>query len=391
MKKILSIILTIVLVLGIAGCGSSSDTTGTRTTKEAGVEAGTAAETSSETENETAVGETKVIVDHDGREVEIPAQINRIVVGTWPIAAQLSVYLGSAEKIVGVSPAAMAAAENGILGEIYPEFLRASTKFYEGENINVEELLLLNPDIVIGVSGEAADSLREAGIPVVGVSVSKWNYDVVTTTGEWLKLFDQIFGENKMAADVQAYTEQVQADIAARVSGLSEEERKKVMLLFTYSDATMTTSGKVFFGQSWCDHTGAINVGEGIETPGSASINMEQVYEWNPDVILITNFTRAQPEDLYNNAIGNDDWSTVSAVKNKQVYKMPLGWYRSYTPGVDTAITLQWVAKSVYPELFEDIDIEQVTREYFGNYFSIELTDEQLEKMFNPPREASAY
>ncbi|MGN1332470.1 MAG: ABC transporter substrate-binding protein [Lachnospiraceae bacterium] len=391
MKKILSIILTIVLVLGIAGCGSSSDTTETGITKEAGVEAGTAAETSSETENETAVGETKVIVDHDGREVEIPAQINRIVVGTWPIAAQLSVYLGSAEKIVGVSPAAMAAAENGILGEIYPEFLRASTKFYEGENINVEELLLLNPDIVIGVSGEAADSLREAGIPVVGVSVSKWNYDVVTTTGEWLKLFDQIFGENKMAVDVQVYTEQVQADIAARVSGLSEEERKKVMLLFTYSDATMTTSSKVFFGQSWCDHAGAINVGEGIETPGSASINMEQVYEWNPDVILITNFTRAQPEDLYNNAIGNDDWSTVSAVKNKQVYKMPLGWYRSYTPGVDTAITLQWVAKSVYPELFEDIDIEQVTREYFSNYFSIELTDEQLEKMFNPPREASAY
>ncbi len=391
MKKILPIILMIILVLGIAGCGSSSDTTGTRITKEAGVEAGTAAETSSETENETAVGETKVIVDHDGREVEIPTQINRIVVGTWPIAAQLSVYLGSAEKIVGVSPAAMAAAENGILGEIYPEFLRASTKFYEGENINVEELLLLNPDIVIGVSGEAADSLREAGIPVVGVSVSKWNYDVVTTTGEWLKLFDQIFGENKMAADVQTYTEQVQADIAARVSGLSGEERKKVMLLFTYSDATMTTSGKVFFGQSWCDHAGAINVGEGIETPGSASINMEQVYEWNPDVILITNFTRAQPEDLYNNAIGNDDWSTVSAVKNKQVYKMPLGWYRSYTPGVDTAITLQWVAKSVYPELFQDIDIEQVTREYFNNYFSIELTDEQLEKMFNPPREASAY
>ena len=70
---------------------------------------------------------------------------------------------------------------------------------------------------------------------------------------------------------------------------------------------------------------------------------------------------------------------------------MPLGWYRSYTPGVDTAITLQWVAKSVYPELFQDIDIEQVTREYFNNYFSIELTDEQLEKMFNPPREASAY
>ncbi len=153
----------------------------------------------------------------------------------------------------------------------------------------------------------------------------------------------------------------------------------------------MTTSGKVFFGQSWCDHVGAINVGEGIETPGSAGINMEQVYEWNPDVILITNFTSAQPEDLYQNAIGSDDWSTVAAVKNKQVYKMPLGWYRSYTPGVDVGVTLQWMAKTVYPELFEDMDIKQVEKDYFKEYFSIELTDEQLEKMFNPPREASAY
>jgi len=394
MKKFLSFVLVAALALGTVGCGNTSDTTGVDSVTEATtqVEAGTSAtKKSSESAEEEPQGEVRVITDHDGNQVEIPAEINRIVVGTWPIAAQLSAYLGSAEKIVGVAPEVMAAAENGVLGEIYPEYLEASTKFYEGGNINIEELLLLNPDIVIGVSGEAADSIREAGIPVVGVSVSQWGYDVVTTTGEWLKLFDQIFGEREVTVNVQSYIEGVRADIEARVSTLSEEEKKKVLILFTYSDAAMTTSGKVFFGQSWCDHVGAINVAEGIETPGNAGINMEQVYEWNPDVILITNFTSAQPEDLYQNAIGSDDWSTVAAVKNKQVYKMPLGWYRSYTPGVDVGVTLQWMAKTVYPELFEDMDIKQVEKDYFKEYFSIELTDEQLEKMFNPPREASAY
>lgn len=40
-----------------------------------------------------------------------------------------------------------------------------------------------------------------------------------------------------------------------------------------------------------------------------------------PDVIILTNFTPTQPEDLYHNAVGGDDWSTVKAVQDKQVYK----------------------------------------------------------------------
>lgn len=401
MKKLVSMILTGVLVLSLTGCASTDNAAQT-----APAEVNVTAETTENvTENEVAdlvettevseeVAEeatTRTIVDHEGTEMEIPTDIDRIVVGTWPIAAQLSAYLGSGEKIVGVAPAVMAAAENGVLGEIYPEFLDASTEFYEGDTINMEELLKLEPDIVIGVSGETAESIRAAGIPAVSVSVSQWGYDVVTTTGKWLELFDDIFGENEGAARVQAYTEQVQADIAAKVATLPEEDRKKAMIIFTYSDATMTTSSKGFFGQSWCDHTGAINVGAEIDSLGSAAINMEQVYVWDPDVIFITNFTAAQPEDLYNNTIGSDDWSTVTAVKNEEVYKMPLGWYRSFTPGVDTAITLQWFAKMVYPELFADVDIEQVTKDYFNDYFGIELTDEQIEKMYHPSSAASAY
>lgn len=364
MKKLISLILTGALVFGTTGIVNAEEL--------------------------QADADTKTIIDHAGAEVEVPTEIDRIVVGnTLPLASILTVYLGGAEKIVGMHPASMGAAQSGLLSEIYPEILEAETDFISGSEVNIEELLKLDPDIVIGVGAEQAQTLRNAGIPAVTLSVSNWGYDVIETYDQWIALFDDIFGESKLSREVSAYSKEVYEEIQERVSTVAREDRKRVMFLFGYDEESMTTSGKVFFGQSWCDYAGVINVAEEITDVGSVSINMEQVYEWNPDIIVITNFTAAQPEDLYNNAVGSDDWSTVSAVKNGQVYKMPLGLYRTYTPGADTPVTLQWFAKTMYPELFEDVDIEEVTKAYFREYYDVELTDEQVTAMYNPSRDSA--
>ena len=152
----------------------------------------------------------------------------------------------------------------------------------------------------------------------------------------------------------------------------------------------METSGSKFFGQFWADAVGAVNVAEEITTDNQVAANMEQVYKWNPTIIFITNFTAAQPDDLYNNTIGNYDWSAVDAVKNQKVYKMPLGMYRSYTPGADTPVTLLWFAKNTYPELFEDIDMIQETKDYYKEVFGVELTDDQASAIFEPNAEAGS-
>ena len=70
---------------------------------------------------------------------------------------------------------------------------------------------------------------------------------------------------------------------------------------------------------------------------------------------------------------------------------MPLGMYRSYTAGIDTPITLLWLAKTVYPEKFEDIDITDETKKYYKELFGIDLTDEQAQKIFAPASSASAF
>lgn len=118
---------------------------------------------------------------------------------------------------------------------------------------------------------------------------------------------------------------------------------------------------------------------------------MEQVYEWNPDVIIITNFTKTTPDDLYNNAIGSDDWSSVKAVQDKRVYKMPLGVYRTYTPGIDTPLTLEWLAQAVYPDLFSDVDVASDVRDYYNKLFGVTLTDDQISAMYTPNRDAGSW
>ena len=322
--------------------------------------------------------------------MEIPTEINRVVVGNiLQLASVLTVYLGGTDKIVGMHPASMGAAESGLLSELYPEILDAKTDFINGSEINVEELLNLNPDIVIGVGAEQAQILRDAGIPAVTVSTSNWEYDVVETYDQWIALFDQIFGDSELSDRISAYSQEAYNMVQERVSSISEEDRKRVLVLYQYDEEAMLASGPNFFGQFWCDASGSINVAEEIVDGSSVTINMEQVYEWNPDVVILTNFSGTQPEDLYNYAVGNDDWSNVAAVKNKQVYKMPLGLYRTFTPGADTPVTLQWFAKTMYPELFEDINIEEVTKSYFKDYYNVELTDGQVENMYHPAREGA--
>ena len=157
------------------------------------------------------------------------------------------------------------------------------------------------------------------------------------------------------------------------------------------NEKTIVTSGKRFFGQFWCDAVGAKNVAEEVGAENSSAvINMEQIYKWNPDIILITNFTSQTADDLYNNRTANYDWSPIKAVQNRTVYKMPLGTYRSYTPSADTPVTLYWIAKKVDPELFGDIDVEKEVKSYFKYMYDIDLTDEQIKRMYNQDSKGAA-
>ena len=364
MKRIFSLVLVVAMLLTMAACGQPEH---------------------------QSQKETRVIVDHAGYEVEVPLEVNRVAVcSILPLPSVLAVFFDSAEKIVGMASGSKSAAENSLLGQLYPELLNAETAFIEGGNLNAEELMKLAPDVVFYNTAEAevGEQLRNAGFCAVAVSVNKWDYDAVQTLENWIGLLSEVFPDNDKTEIVTEYSKKMYDLVQERVTEIPEKER--VMFLYKYSDTAVMTSGAKFFGQWWADAIGAVNVGQEMTTDNSVTVNMEQVYDWNPSLIFITNFTTAYPEDLYGNTVGNYDWSPVDAVKSNRVYKMPLGMYRSYTPGADTPMTLLWLAKTAYPAQFADIDIIEETRKYYKEVFGIDLTEDQAASIFAPAAEVGA-
>lgn len=381
MKKLLSIVLAMSMCISLFACAKPN--------------------TTASAENIVAEANssgTHIVVDHGGNKVEVPNKIERIVVSDiFPIPAVLSVFFNSADKIVGIAPTSASAAKNSLLSHIYPEILNAKSDFMNGNTINVEELMKLNPDVVFYSenNNEQKEVLTNAGFCAIGISANGWHYDCIETLNQWLKTLTEVFKYddniailNDRSEKAQKKSNEISAMVKERVKGLTTEQKKRVFFLFQYNDSTMLTSGKNFFGQWWADAIGCINVAEELEKDNSVATNLEQVYAWNPDMIFMTNFNIYLPKDLYENTVGTYDWSEVKAVKDKEVYKMPLGMYRTYTPGIDTPITLLWFAKTAYPELFSDIDLVKETREYYKDIFSIDLTDVQIKSIFNPDANA---
>ncbi len=386
MKKLLSMVLALAMCLTLFACAKPTTTA-------------TAENTVSETKTEEAKkSDTHLIVDHGGNQVEVPNKIERIVVSDiFPIPAVLSVFFNSADKIVGIAPTSASAAKNSLLSQIYPEILNAKSDFMNGNTINVEELMKLNPDVVFYSenNNEQKEVLTKAGFCAIGISANGWHYDCIETLNQWLKTLTEVFKYDdniKVLSDrsekAQKKSNEIYAMIKERVKDLTPEQKKRVFFLFQYNDSTILTSGKNFFGQWWADAVGCINVAEELEKDNSVAANLEQIYAWNPDMIFMTNFNIYLPKDLYENSVGTYDWSEVKAVKDKEVYKMPLGMYRTYTPGIDTPITLLWFAKTAYPDMFKDVDLMKETREYYKDIFSVDLTDDQIKSIFNPDANA---
>ncbi len=409
-KKLLGMILAASLAgASMAGCGGSSggsqesaENTGSESagSSQADVKAPGNEESAAENPGNSAAeagtsgaaeGDTRIVVDHTGREIEIPAQIDRIVISSiLPLPSVYCLFEGSAEKLVGIHPSSMAAAQNSILPKVVPDIVDVNTDFLQGDEINVEELLKLDPDVVFYSADNTAEyeKLTAAGIPAVGFSTSNWDYDCVATFENWVKLLGEVLQQQDKAAGIADYGYEVYDEIQTVLNEAGDDlERPKALILFHYGEGTMRTSGSNFFGQYWLDSSGAVNVAESLS--GTPEINMEQVYEWNPDIIYITNFSSYLPEDLYSNTIEGDDWSPVKAVQEGQVYKFPLGMYRWFPPASDTPLVLKWLAQKNQPELFADIDMEQEVRGYYERFYNVSLTDEDVNQIFHPAREAA--
>ena len=367
-RKAVSIALILSLVAGIfAGCGNQQQ----------------AVEESSEEK-------TRIVVDQLGNEVELPEKIDRVVIASvWPLASVYVLAMGT-DKLVGLDPAIISAAENSALIKIAPEIGEIESSFSQDGFMNVEELIKLDPDVVLYSSGvpEDLEIATQAGIPAVAFDLGVKDWNAVETINSWIELLGEVMNEDLGSVEYVEYGNEMQAFVAERLEGLTEEEKPTNLFIHKYSENGVSVPGAESWAEYWITASGGINVAS-EQLTGIKETNIEQIYAWNPDKIFITNFNDAIPSDLYDNTLCNADWGQLDAVKNQDVQKLPLGMYRWYVTCSDSPLMLLWMAMENHPDRFADVDFNQTMKDFYKQFYDVELTDADIEQIMEPIREAA--
>ncbi|EZH65823.1 ABC transporter substrate-binding protein [Bacillaceae bacterium JMAK1] len=353
----------------LAGCGSNTESKEVETT-----------------------AEQKLIEDELGREVEIPNEIDQVVMGSiLPYFSTWFVATNSTDEIAGMHPNSYNAATNSILEEISPAVADANTSFVKNGEVNVETLMQLNPDVYFERANEemSVQKVEETGIPTVTLDTATKTDNPLDNFERWVSITGEITGTSDRPDQIIEEGRQAQAEVDEGLEGVSEEEKPSVMLLQYHSENEISIGGVNHHGNRWINATGGRDVAEG-DINGIKEVNMEQVYNWDPDIIYITNFTETQPEDLYENVFRGQDWSDVTAVQEQQVYKIPLGIYRWMPPSGDAPLMLKWMAQKNHPEQF-DYSIEEEIKAYYDEFYDYDISDEQIHDVLNPSSEAAKY
>ncbi|WP_342559313.1 ABC transporter substrate-binding protein [Metasolibacillus sp. FSL K6-0083] len=337
--------------------------------------------------------EQKLVVDQLGREVTVPNSIERVVMGgILPYFSTWYVATNSTKEIVGMHPNSYNAAKHSILAKMSPDVLQAETSFIQNGEVNVEELLKVDPQLYVEIATDekSINKITEAGIPVVALkAIDAAAAEPLATFNSWLELTSQITGTAERAERFLDEGKKVQAQLDEKLNKLEEKDKPRALMLFRHDEKSITVGGKNFFGNQWLNATGAIDVAEN-DVQGQKEVNMEQIYSWNPDIIFITNFTETQPTDLLENKIDGQDWSTVKAVQEGKVYKIPLGIYRWFPPSGDAPLMLKWLAQKNHPTLF-DYKIEEEIQSYYKDFYGFDVTDEDIYTILNPSSDAAKY
>lgn len=307
--------------------------------------------------------DTRTVTDQAGRKVEIPAEVNRIVT-TWRPCTFLVFAVGGQEKLVGVDNGSTAAP---FTVGVYPEIENVAKVGDKKSGINVEEVVAAKPDVVF-VWAEASndgiiEQLETQGIPTLVI---------IPESAEEMKeaaaLLGEVLGCTEQADKVIGYYDDTIAMIKDRLKDVPESERKRVYLAGAHG--ILSSCGSDFYQHYLIEQAGGINVAAELKG-GWQNVSPEQLVAWDPDVIIADPYCKESMDDALKMDPG---LNALKAVKNNQLYSFPKIGQWSF-PIPQSAMGILWLSKTLYPEQFEDIDLEKEVNSYYEEFFGVTYTE----------------
>ncbi|MFW5800065.1 MAG: ABC transporter substrate-binding protein [Spirochaetota bacterium] len=353
-KFIVNVLILLFIAIFMLQCGqdNSNESSDTET---GGDSAGTAQEEnqkdSTKVSKEYSSKDSKypiTVTDLKGRKVTINEPVDRLV-ETYGPSALFTFALDSVDKLVSRSERPW---DIGLA--LYPDYVNATPINYGGGRTNIEEVASLNPDLVIlypmGNSLEQAAKLDELNIPSVIIEPED-KERIKKSLGILGKLLE---AEEKADTIIDYYD-----DIVKEIDNKTKDNPKPKVYYVDF-DILQTISGDMMQSQMIEDANG-INV-TGELKGWKQEVSYEQLTVWNPDIIILSTFSRLKRDDILNNPQLQD----ISAIKNGKIYKSPSELDPWDFPGPNFIMGIYWMAHIFH---WEDITREDLANK-INNYYT---------------------
>ena len=380
-KKRLSLVFVLVMVFIMAACSGNNDN-----------KAGESVPPLSEEGTSPAVGETAnadtseaekqniIVTDQYGREITIEGPVERILCMQHH-TLDIILELQAQDLVVGT----MNSWEN-LLGsyirDIFPE-IDDLPKPGEMKEYNIEEVMALEPDVIFASNQIPEDTLTQLekfGIPVIVITLYKAdreqastiapeliNPDEAYTEGlkQTIEIIAEVTGKEERGQELWDYVVTNRQIVADHLETVPEDKR----ILVYMANEDMYTYGTGKYVGVAMEKAGAKNVAETIK--GYQQVTIEQIIEWNPEVI----FVQSRYAEVLDEIQEDERWASIDAVKKGNLFIAP-DYTKPWGNPAPESIALGelWLAKTLYPDTFEDVDLDEMVSYFYSHFYGIEYT-----------------
>lgn len=238
------------------------------------------------------------VTDMHGRDIVLTEPVTRIVALT-PADCEILCAIGCEDALVG----------RGKYCD-YPESILELPALATGDNLNVEEILALEPQVVLmsdmNQTDEQVKLLEENGVQVV-ISETTDIEGVYTA----IRMIGALMGRD---AEAEAVIADMQATFEY-IASVSEPSDKTIYFEVMPLEWGLWSAGANTFMHELAGICGMQNAFADID--GWQEVSEEQVIERDPDyIVLVTGMGETAVDEV----LGREGWSDMKAIQNEAVY-----------------------------------------------------------------------
>lgn len=236
-----------------------------------------------------------------------------------------------------------------------------------------EHIAALRPDVVLmkyTADTRMSESLQQVGIPSVYLGLEgpdQFARDV--------EILGRLLDSEERAQEIIGYYDERLERLEQGTRGLADRPR---VLVVEYHARGGTAAVQVPAAPWMQTEQVRLAGGDPVwldaaeRTYGWTVVNFEQIARWDPDQLYVVVWHQFDPDELLENLRSDAHWSQLRAVKDGQLHAYPADIYGWDSPEPRWILGALWLAHTMHPGRFGDIDMDVEIEGFFGALYDMD-------------------